>query len=369
VQLREYLQERLPEYLVPAVFVVLESLPLTANGKVDRKALPIPEGRPGGLVYEAPRTPVEELLAQIWSQVLRVERVGIHDNFFELGGDSIKSVRLCNRISQEAGQTLPLSTFFSQPTVHETARWIAAQARAATSYRIPLRAAPGARHMLAFLPTILGSGLHYSRLAQHMSADSAIATCRLPGTAPNETILGSLEEMAAHCKRQLVSREEYEEWSLVGWSFGGVLAYETARQMVAEGLPIRRLVLIDALLPPETSVVSAGLHEQELQHTFEKLMMMHAVPAGPASNTEILAAIYKANIAALRAYRPPLSSFPITEIRTAQTVHMLSTGIYAGRPIGPSNDLFAIVPGDHYSIFSQEHLGELARAVNAAMRN
>src|SRR5262249_59839761 len=93
-QLREYLKERLPEYLVPGVFVVLESLPLTANGKVDRKALPAPEGRPQGLQYEAPRTPEEQLLAQIWAEVLRVERVGIHDNFFELGGHSLSATQV-----------------------------------------------------------------------------------------------------------------------------------------------------------------------------------------------------------------------------------------------------------------------------------
>src|SRR5262249_5997877 len=151
----------------------------------------------------APRTPEEQLLAQIWAEVLRVERVGIHDNFFELGGDSIKSARLCNRINRETGQTLPLNVLFSQPTVHETAQWIATRTHAAPSYRIPLRAVPDARHQVVFLPTILGSGLHYSQLARHLNVDSAMATCRLPGTAPYETILRSLEEMAAHCKRQL----------------------------------------------------------------------------------------------------------------------------------------------------------------------
>ena len=89
VELREYLRQRVPEYMVPSAIVRLERLPLTGNGKVDRKALPAPEGRPEGMEYEAPRTPVEEALAEIWAQVLRVERVGTRDDFFELGGDSI----------------------------------------------------------------------------------------------------------------------------------------------------------------------------------------------------------------------------------------------------------------------------------------
>ena len=116
--LRRFLQERLPEYMVPAAFVLLERLPLTPNGKVDRRALPAPgPARPQlEATYVAPRTAVEAQLAAIWAQVLGLEQVGIDDNFFELGGDSILSIQVIARATQ-AGLQLTLKQLFQQQTI------------------------------------------------------------------------------------------------------------------------------------------------------------------------------------------------------------------------------------------------------------
>ena len=126
-ELRAHAHERLPEYMVPARFMTLERLPLTAHGKVDRRALPEAGGERPELeeVYEAPRTPVEEVLAAIWSEVLGVERVGAHDNFFELGGDSIRSVRIL-ALAKEKGMDFSLQQLFRHQTVAELAGEIAA---------------------------------------------------------------------------------------------------------------------------------------------------------------------------------------------------------------------------------------------------
>jgi len=110
-ELRDYLTQRAPEYMIPSAFVRLDELPLTTNGKVDRKALPAPEGRNDEILYVAPRNPEEELLAQIWSEVLRVERVGIEDDFFELGGDSIRALRVQAEV-QKHGYDLALKELF-----------------------------------------------------------------------------------------------------------------------------------------------------------------------------------------------------------------------------------------------------------------
>src|SRR5205807_3609475 len=96
-ELKKYLQERLPEYMVPALYVLLEKMPLSANGKVDRKALPRPEISIDEAKYVAPRNSVETALCAIWSQVLGLERVGVEDNFFEAGGDSIRSIQVVVR--------------------------------------------------------------------------------------------------------------------------------------------------------------------------------------------------------------------------------------------------------------------------------
>ncbi len=119
-ELRAHLRERVPEYMVPAVFVGMERLPLTPNGKLDRAALPAPEAPPGA-VYVAPRTPVEEALAGIWADVLGTGRVGAADSFFALGGQSLLATRLVSRVREMLGVELPLRAVFEAPTVAELA--------------------------------------------------------------------------------------------------------------------------------------------------------------------------------------------------------------------------------------------------------
>jgi acyl carrier protein len=120
-ELREHLRGRLPEHMLPGAIVRLDELPLTANGKLDRKALPAPELGPAEERYVAPRTPVEEVLAGIWAEVLRLERVGVHDNFFELGGHSLLATRVASRIREVFAIELPLRALFEGPTVAELA--------------------------------------------------------------------------------------------------------------------------------------------------------------------------------------------------------------------------------------------------------
>jgi acyl carrier protein len=122
-ELRRYLAERLPEYMVPGVIEELAALPLTANGKVDRARLPEPSAmrREAGQEYQGPRSPLEAGLVEIWEQLLRVERVGIRDNFFALGGHSLLATRLMSRVRETFGKQLPLRRLFEHPTVAELA--------------------------------------------------------------------------------------------------------------------------------------------------------------------------------------------------------------------------------------------------------
>jgi amino acid adenylation domain-containing protein len=128
--LREHLRGSLPDYMVPGAFVRLESLPLTPNGKLDRKALPAPEYEADTERYVAPRTPVEEVVAGIWAEVLRLERVGVHDNFFDLGGHSLLATRMASRIRAAFSVELPLRALFEGPTVAELAARVEEMRRA-----------------------------------------------------------------------------------------------------------------------------------------------------------------------------------------------------------------------------------------------
>jgi len=116
--LRHFLKQKLPDYMIPSSFVVLEALPLNPNGKVDRRTLPVPEIRPADLpTFVAPRTPIEEMLANIWANILRVEQVGIHDNFFELGGHSLLAAQIIARMRVSLGVELPFSRLLEFPTI------------------------------------------------------------------------------------------------------------------------------------------------------------------------------------------------------------------------------------------------------------
>jgi acyl carrier protein len=130
--LRGFLKQKLPEYMVPSAFMFLEALPLTPSGKVDRRALPVPDqSRPdleSGFV--APRTPVEEALAGIWAEVLELKRVGVHDNFFDLGGHSLLATQVMSRVRRAFNIELPLRALFEKPTLAGLAGQIAhAQAK------------------------------------------------------------------------------------------------------------------------------------------------------------------------------------------------------------------------------------------------
>ncbi|MBD2441548.1 non-ribosomal peptide synthetase, partial [Nostoc sp. FACHB-110] len=136
---REYLQQKLPNYMVPNAFVLLNALPLTPNGKVDRRALPAPDTATRNLAtgFVSPRTPIEAQLAQIWSEVLGIERIGIHDNFFELGGHSLLATQVISRLPSAFGISLPLRHLFEAPTIAQLSEVIATELQTTSSLSVP----------------------------------------------------------------------------------------------------------------------------------------------------------------------------------------------------------------------------------------
>jgi amino acid adenylation domain-containing protein/non-ribosomal peptide synthase protein (TIGR01720 family) len=203
-EIRNHLKERLPDYMVPAAFVLLPALPLNPNGKVERRALPAPlRPAPGmGTDYVAPRTPVEETLAQIWGQVLGLEQIGIHNNFFELGGDSIRSIQIVARANQ-AGLKFTTKHLFQHQTIAELAAVVEvdpAAPSATTAASRPLELSPFARWYL-------------SQEAAELSRGSRAVLFEVP----SELSVSTLEEAIRRlCHRQAALRQQFIQTE-TGW--------------------------------------------------------------------------------------------------------------------------------------------------------
>ncbi|HEX8319552.1 AMP-binding protein, partial [Longimicrobium sp.] len=200
--LRAHLAERLPEYMVPAAYVWMEAYPLTPNGKVDRRALPAPEGNAYSAgEYAAPVGETEEALAGIWAEVLGVERVGRHDNFFELGGHSLLAVRVISRMRQVLGVEAPLAHLFSHPTVESlAARVSGAELQVESDRAIAIRPS-GSRPPLFLVHEGAGSTAYAQVLHPHLDGD--IPVYALPAPSPSEPPLRTVEGMATRLVRMI----------------------------------------------------------------------------------------------------------------------------------------------------------------------
>ncbi|MET0396580.1 MAG: amino acid adenylation domain-containing protein [Longimicrobiaceae bacterium] len=188
--LRERLEERLPGFMVPAAWVVLDRLPLLPNGKLDRGALPEPDLAPGA-DYVAPRTPTEERVAAIWAEVLGVERAGVHDGFFELGGHSLRASQVITRVRAAFGVELPMTALFDAPTIAELAERVAAGAE--SPGLPPLVPVARDRH----LPLSLSQEAiwFFQKLAPGMQSYNFQAAIRFHGTLDADALERTLTEI------------------------------------------------------------------------------------------------------------------------------------------------------------------------------
>ncbi|MCU7645701.1 non-ribosomal peptide synthetase [Pseudomonas piscis] len=263
--LREYLLERLPEYMVPPAYVCLETLPLTANGKLDRKALPAPgPDVRASSAYEAPRTPLEQALAEHWAQILHMPQVGRHEHFFEQGGHSLLAIQLVNRL-QQAGFELGLADLFQHASVAAMARLLEERGAAPALELVPIRCGSGPA--LFLVHEFTGLDLYFPVLGQHLPGDFPIYG--LPGIALGQPQLRTLECLATRLVQVLREAQPEGPYRIAGWSFGGVLAYEIAQQLLGLDQQVEFLGLIDSYVPRLTDQgkarwSGADAHQQHL---------------------------------------------------------------------------------------------------------
>jgi amino acid adenylation domain-containing protein len=252
-EFRHFLETRLPSYLIPSAFVVVDAFPITANGKVDHAALPEPDASciVGAQDYEAPRNETESRLAQLWQDVLDLPAVGIHDEFFAVGGHSLLAVRLFTRIEAQFGRSLSLASLFQAPTIAQQAALLTAGEPAvapAWSSLVPLQTA-GDRPVLYCVHHGYGDLTGYHELVRHLGDDQPIFGLQARGIDGTEEPLERIEDMAAHYIREIQRQRPHGPYHLTGFSLGGVIAFEMARQLRAAGHEVGMLALLDTYAP------------------------------------------------------------------------------------------------------------------------
>ena len=249
--LRKFLKEKLPEYMVPSEFFVLNSLPLTPNGKVDRHALKLCDSFHKPLVKNliAPRTLTESLLANIWTELLNLECVGIDDNFFELGGDSLLAVRLMSQIQEKLAQNLPLSILFLNPTIEGLANNLDGQKDGLPwSPLVPIQSFGNKPPFFCVHP-IFGTVFPYYELAHSLGLEQPFYGLQPLGVDGQHPPLTCIEDMAAYYIKALRTVQPQGPYFIGGWSFGGLVAFEMAQQLVASGQEVSLLAILDTSSP------------------------------------------------------------------------------------------------------------------------
>ncbi|MGH1397091.1 MAG: non-ribosomal peptide synthetase [Trichormus sp.] len=250
-ELRRFLQEKLPEYMIPSAFVAIAKIPLTPNGKVDRRALPIPDQRPElEKAFVAPGNAVEIQLAQIWSEVLSIQSIGIKDNFFDLGGNSLLAVRLFTQIEQKFGQKLPLATLLQSPTIEQLATILQeSNTSAVWSSLVTIQPGNSGKRPLFLIHALGGNVIGYQTLVRHLDAEQPVYGLQAQGLDGKQTPHNKVEDMASHYIQQIRTVQPHGPYLLGGFSSGGIVAYEMARQLVAGGDRVDLLAMFDTYNP------------------------------------------------------------------------------------------------------------------------
>ena len=396
-ELRRFLRTKLPEYMMPSAIVVLPALPLNPNGKVDRTALPVPDLRASKLsgAFVAPRTPLEKSLAQAWTEVLGVPRIGVHDNFFELGGHSLLAVRLFSRLAKILGDRPPLAVLFQAPTVAQLAEFLEKRGVTSASPLLPLRAG-GSNRPFFCAPGIVGAGFALVELARHLDDDRPFYALQSRGFGDGK-IHDTVEAMASDYLGAVRSIQPHGPYFLGGYSMGGSIAYEMAGQLIAEGETIALLVMIDAGCPAflrtekpiersDWDVAARAIGIDLSGDLLERLVLFGPDDLSPAEFGQVLASglvpggfsrteagsvlrVLQGNFQAFWRYRPTPQRCRITYFRAMEALPSHRLGPDTGADMGWGKLVPAdvqIVPGQHHTIIREPNVQALAKKLRVS---
>ena len=249
-ELVAWLRERLPGYMVPSAFVWLEGLPRTPNGKVDRNDLPAPQaGHAGqGTGISAPRTATERSLARIWAEVLALDEVGVDDNFFDLGGHSLSAMRVFAMIRETLQAQLPLAILFTKPTIRELGEALDDPSGSGKTAPLLVPVQPnGSKRPFFCVHAVGGDVICYHALARHLGTDQPFFGIQAKGLDGREEPDTCVEEMAARYIDAMQTVDPHGPYMLGGFSSGGTICYEMARQLISAGKQVRHAAILESI--------------------------------------------------------------------------------------------------------------------------
>ena len=393
--LRHRLRERLPSYMIPSVITILETLPVTANGKVDRKALQqlesdmdnsLPNNGEG-----APRSIMELSMVQLWREVLNLNRIGIHDNFFELGGHSLKVVGLRQAIQERFEADIPISAFFTKSTPAELAELVENVRGDAPNLLVTLQQGSGQEAPLFLVHEVSGGVLEYLDLCRELGTERTIYALVAPGYETDEEPLACVHALASQYVMEVKHIMPQGPYHLLGWSFGGLIAFEMTRFLENNGDQVHFLGLLDAYpYGSEVTIRQSGinhvvqiaerlgvdaekLQESTLEGATESLVAhvtsSGILPEGIGQKViHRLLRIMEAHSQAIDEYVPSgLVKADITLFEAKDTHIKIPDSEWSNRSNGHLRVI--PVPGDHLSMVRPPHVIELAKAIRLALND
>ncbi len=408
-QILLFLQHKLPNYMLPSAFVVLDAFPLTPNGKVDKLALQNKNSENNlkntNKSFIAPRNFTELSLAKLWENLLNTSPIGVTDNFFNLGGYSFLAVRLMAQIQDMFGHNLTLSTLFENPTIEKLSTIVAQASREISNSPLIAINSSGSKKPFFCVHGAGGGVNNYFNLSRRLGEDYPFyALEHSPEQDLPEFI--SVEEAATRYLQEIRKVQPNGPYLLGGHCYGGVLAFEMAQQLQRQGQTVDLLVVMDAILsetPTESTKdddakfllrmaesiktennVDFSLTFEELRYLplNKQLDLINQKASFIFSDTEIedflnYYKLFKAHVQAMRDYVPSVYSDKVTLFRaTEQIIHdfespefntddrLLGWRQFSRQPIQ-----LIEVPGDHFSIFVEPHIQELAKQLRICIDN
>lgn len=392
-QLRTFLGNYVPEYMIPSNFVFLEKLPLTPNGKVDRRALPAPEKNALDTDnhWVAPRDRWEMQLLRIWQKILNTDSIGVKDDFFDLGGHSLLAVSLMAEIKQQFGQTLPLTMLFQKNTIEQLATVLRHQKTDISTSPLVEFKAGSVGKSLFFIHPVGGNVLSYLNLANNLGSDFGVYGLQAQGLDGKKPPLTRIEDMAADYIKAIGTVQPSGPYFLGGWSMGGVIALEMAIQLQQQGENVALLALMDSWIPKSNVRDSnSHLNDTELlwqfaqdlglrfgQKIVESFEVLQSIPAAEQLSficqqgqvKELfppdlepmefypLVEVFKSNLQAMQNYTPQTYSGKITFFQARENLwkNLPDSSLEWDRLSSQSLDIYP-VDCNHYTIMNLPYI-------------